>query len=473
MIVMVTANGLSEAEQRLWEVFPTGQMVDFQSGTVGADDPALGGTWGPDRQIRAHVLAALLCGAAPVEPGQVGRVTLRGARITGRITLADGELKHALWLDRCFVGDGIDLTNAVTRTIKLTGCLLGPLELAGANVGGDLRFSGAQLIGDSGLALNAERLNVAGNMACDGICADSEIRLVGASIAGQLSFRRAQLAARDGPALNAEGLTVGGDLLCDGDPFGPGYPFGTRPKTPDARAHFRVDGLVNFHGAKIGADLSFRGAELLSRDGKDGYALIADNLTVTGLVYSNFFVEGWRYLNGFTYGDLQPYQSARGNLEWLRQSPGHGYRDQPYQQLAAYYRRLGQDDQARYVLLARYRARTKEQPWWARPWGWLQDGFVGYGYAAWRAFAVLAIAFIGGWLYFRAHHPPPVSIHDQPSFNAALYTLDLLIPVPGLGQVGDWNPQGVQLIVAAGLRSLGWLLTITVIAAVTRTLSRS
>ena len=71
--------------------------------------------------------------------------------------------------------------------------------------------------------------------------------------------------------------------------------------------------------------------------------------------------------------------------------------------------------------------------------------------------------------------PPaaPVSAQDHPSFNAALYTLNLIIPAPGIGQASDWNPCGELLAVAAGLRSLGWLLTITVIAAITRTLSRN
>ena len=54
------------------------------------------------------------------------------------------------------------------------------------------------------------------------------------------------------------------------------------------------------------------------------------------------------------------------------------------------------------------------------------------------------------------------------AFNAALYTLDVLIPAPAFGQASDWNPQGAGLLVAAGLHILGWLLAITVIAAITR-----
>jgi hypothetical protein len=470
---MTTVHDFSAAERRLRDGFRTGQMVDFESHSDEEDDPAVGDAWGADREIRASVVAALLCGAVPVEQGHVARVYLRGARISGMIVLAEGEVKHALWLDRCHVARGIDLSNATTRTVKLTRCLLGPVKLSGASIGGELSFSGSELTGEGGIALDAQELTVARSMACDEIRAVGEVCLMGAKIGGRLSLRGAHLAATDRPALNAEALTVGGDLLCDGKQFMPEYPFGVRPKTAEARGHFRVDGLVNLHGAKVGADLSFQGAELLSVGGKDGEALFANDLTVTGLVQSNFFVEGLTYLHGFTYGDLQPYQPARRSLDWLRQSPGYGYRDQPYQQLAAYYRLLGQDDQARYVLLRRQRARTREQPWWVRPWGWLQDGLTGYGYAPGRAFALLVLGFIGGWLVFRAHHPAPTSSHDQPTFNAALYTLDLLIPAPGLGNVSDWNPHGGLLVVAAALRGLGWLLAITVIAAITRSLSRN
>ena len=61
----------------------------------------------------------------------------------------------------------------------------------------------------------------------------------------------------------------------------------------------------------------------------------------------------------------------------------------------------------------------------------------------------------------------------HPTFNAALYTLDVLIPAPALGQADDFDPQGIGLMVAAGLHILGWLLAITVIAAITCSFSRT
>ena len=59
------------------------------------------------------------------------------------------------------------------------------------------------------------------------------------------------------------------------------------------------------------------------------------------------------------------------------------------------------------------------------------------------------------------------------AINAALYTVDVLIPAPAIAQAGDWYPQGIGLAVAAGLHVLGWLLAITVIAAITRSFSRT
>jgi hypothetical protein len=42
-----------------------------------------------------------------------------------------------------------------------------------------------------------------------------------------------------------------------------------------------------------------------------------------------------------------------------------------------------------------------------------------------------------------------------------------------VGLAGDWDAQGAGLAMATGLSFLGWLLTITVIAAITRSFSRN
>jgi hypothetical protein len=179
-------------------------------------------------------------------------------------------------------------------------------------------------------------------------------------------------------ALQADMATVSGAVLCDGG--------------------FRTEGTVTLPGARVGAQVSFSSADL---KGTGGYALMADRLTTQDLFYdAGFTADGlvslayatigviqdaeasWPQslsVDGLKYDDLQPHLPARKRLEWLGRPTE--YRDQPYQQLAAYYRRLGDDAQARIVLLARQRRRRQQQSRWASWWGWLQDILVGYGYA--------------------------------------------------------------------------------------------
>ncbi len=106
--------------------------------------------------------------------------------------------------------------------------------------------------------------------------------------------------------------------------------------------------------------------------------------------------------------------------------------------------------------------------------GCLQDALGGYGYAPGRALLLLlAGAFVAGWLVFHTYPPAPAGPGPHAAFNASLYTLDVPIPAPTLEQASDWDPQGAGLAVAAGPHILGWLLAITVIAAITRSFSRT
>jgi hypothetical protein len=516
MAAMGGTGGRSESEQRVWGAFATGRLVDFGTGDAADDDPADGGGWGPHRQVRAEIIAALLCGAVSSAPGHAGRVWLRCARITGTIDLQDAELKHALRLERCHVVGGADLTDASGRTVMLVGCQVGPVNLLGANITGRLSFRGSHLVDADGPALVADGLNVTGEMACDGgFLADGEIRLPGASIGGRLTFRASRLVGRTGPAWIANGLMVARNMVCDegfradGEIRLPGARIGGRLSFTGAMLAggsgralaadgltvggamfcdegFHADGEILLQNASIHDDLSFIGARLVS----NGPVLVAIGLTVGGTMYCNdgFRANGeiilrnarigvlvddakdsWpprQELDGLTYGDLRPYLAARERLDWLRRSAE--YQGQPFEELAAYYRRLGHDEQARRVLLAQQRERTHRRPRLRRSWGWLQDALVGYGYAPGRALALLAVALAAGWAFFRTYKPPPVDPIAHPSFNAAIYTVNLLVPAPGLGSASDWNPQGPELAMAAGLRVLGWMLAITVIAAISR-----
>jgi hypothetical protein len=52
---------------------------------------------------------------------------------------------------------------------------------------------------------------------------------------------------------------------------------------------------------------------------------------------------------------------------------------------------------------------------------------------------------VAGLLVFSAHRPVPVGSGLHPSFNAALYALDVLNPAPALGQASEFDPQSHRL----------------------------
>jgi hypothetical protein len=520
MIATMAVGKLSRAERRLQAALQSRKDIDFQVGDGVLDEPSNGTGWDEDRRIRAEVLTAMLRGFTQATHGQVERVLIRGAHISGMIDLRNSSIEIPLALDKCCVDYGIDLTNGVIPALMLRGCYLGPVRLdnvrlgrlldlngarlegkgdsaltcyrmalsgdmfcedgfttrghmvlAGATIGGHLRCNGARLDGDGNDALSCYRMALSGDMFCeDGFSARGRVVLAGAIIDGDVRFRESRLDGNGKEGLNADELRVAGSIFCDRD--------------------FRSDGGISLVSAHIGGQLNLAAAQL---HGHGRLAMNAERVSVMGTIFltGGFNATGqvsllrarvgiladeissWPdifELRGLRYEDLDPYLSAQRRLEWLTRSPVFG--PEVYENLAAYYRNLGHDDQARHVLLAKQRARTRQRPWWTRWWGWLQDGLVGYGYAAGRALFLMAASYVAGWMLFRAHHPPPVDTRFHPSFNAAVYTLDLLVPAPGLGQASDWDPSGVFLCAAVTIRILGWLLAITVIAAITRTLSR-
>jgi hypothetical protein len=352
------ADGLSDAELQVFHAFPTGSLVKLGSGDA-EDDPPHQEGWGPGQLVRAAFLVSLLCGAVEVEPGLVGAVNIEGACVIGELGFPQVTFKHRLRLHDCYVPDGINLEEATTRTLLLDGCDVAAIYLLGAKIDGSLVLSGAHVGGRDRHAIAADRLAITGNVWCDkGFQASGGIGLAGASIGGQqLIFSGAHLDGKGEPVLYAQGLTVTRGMFLD--------------------EGFRADGAVNLMGAKIGS--------LVDEVGSWPQAL---------------------NLDGLTYDDLTN-MPARKRLDWLDRSVD--YAPQPYEQLAAHYRRLGHDEEARRVLLAKLRQRRRQRPWWARWWGWLQDLLAGYGYAPGRAVLLLAGAFVAGWLVFSTRHPVPVA----------------------------------------------------------------
>jgi hypothetical protein len=305
----------------------------------------------------------------------------------------------------------------------------GEVWLVDAHIGGTLEFDGATLTNPNNRALMAMRLTVGHDMFCrDGFTAIGEVNLGGANIAGTLDFTRATLTNPDGYALHLQELRAGVLVLRD-------------LTEPPAQ--------VQFTGARV--------------------ATLLDDPT-------SWPSKAW--LDEFAYDALfeRSPVSARRRLGWLARHPTR-YSPQPYEQLAAVYRRAGRDEDARTVAIAKQRRRRRTLGLAGRLWSLLLDGLVGYGYRTWLAGVWLAGFWLVGWAAFdraHAHHrlvlARPGETH--PGFHGAIYSLDTLLPVVDLRQQAVWIPAGgVQWWAWASIVA-GWVLTTAVVAALTGLLKR-
>jgi hypothetical protein len=171
------------------------------------------------------------------------------------------------------------------------------------------------------------------------------------------------------------------------------------------------------------------------------------------------------------YETLRPPLPARERLTWLERNEDSDS-PRPYEQLARQYREAGHDHDARTILLAKYRHRTRQLRFPLKLWGYLQDVTVGYGYRPLRALAWLAALTVVVGVSSAVWPPHPVT-GSVAAFNSAVYALDVVLPILDLGQEKSYSAVGFGRIVVWIAIIAGWLLTSTVIASITRSVSRS
>lgn len=382
-----------------------------------------------------------------------GGMYCRGVQTAGGINMYGATVGSALELrEATLANPGGTALRAPGLTVRFdmdcSGCTaVGGVDLFGANVGGQLWLGAAQLTGqEGGCAWQAPLLKVDGGMYCNaGFSATGGVNLFGASIGSTLEFDQASLINPGGVALRAPGCTVRADATF------------TRG--------FSAAGAIELAGAHIAGRLVLTDATFT-----DTVADLrrADIRVLAGSPSS--WPDSVR-LGELTYTALEPFLPAREWLTWLRHDPD-GYQPQPYEQLAASYRRVGHDEQARNVLLARQRQRRHRLRLPARAWGHLQDAAVGYGYRPARAAAWLAVLLGITAVYFTAS-PPRAASPESAQFQPVIYAFNTVVPLVNLVQQQTYVPTGAGVWVAWIVSLAGWVLATTVIAGITRILTRS
>ena len=477
----MSAGDLTVSERAVCQAFPRGEWADLSS-----TDQA-------EREVRAEVVCALLLRGAEAADGKVAALRLRGARLVGRIDVAFATVGVAIQLDQCELAEAPVLTGASTRSVELTRCTLPGIEGRLLGVEGDLRVSDSQIDGQlmlvdarisGSVSISGSRLSVPGGRAFAGggmvvggslagrrgLRVEGSVRLIGARIEGGVLLEGARLSNPGDVALCADAL-VTTQLVC-------------------ARG-FEAEGELQVRNAQISGELSLHGARLQAEQkAVRARGLIAGELFLTpqsvrGLVdLSRARVGALRdsaatwpprlRLEGFTYDHLLPFDrvdAAMRCTSWLTRD-ADVYRPQPYEQLAAYYRRLGHDGDARRVLLAKQRRRRSTLRPPARLGGYLLDGLVGYGYRSWLAAVWLGLLVVTGTAVFAGRPPTALDPGHQPHFDAFVYTVDLLIPIDAFGLRGAYDPAGGTRWLAYALIASGWILATALVAGVSRSVRR-
>ena len=393
-----------------------------------------------------------------------GGIELVGAQVDGSLSLGGARLQnadgYAFSADRVGVSGGLFARDGFEAD--------GEVRLLDAQVDGPFDITGAKLRNAGGIALHADALRVNGVfLAVDGFEADGEVRLLGAQIDGPLVLWGAKLRNGDGYALNADRIHVSGGLFADG---------------------FEADGQVRLIGAQVGGSLSFRGAKLRNAGDcaldcesvRSASLWLVFSVTPVGVVDLTNARVGAVYdteatwpeairLGGFTYDEVRgdPPIDRAGRLRWLARDPS-GYSPQVYDQLVAMYRRLGQEEDARAVAIEKQRRRRATLDVPGRAWGWLLDGVVGYGYRPGLAGLWFALCWLIGCAVYAGAYPsemhPANSAAAHPQFHAAIYSLDVLLPIVDLHQESAWIPHGWSQDWTWFAIVAGWVLSTALVA---------
>ncbi|MDH6108912.1 hypothetical protein P3T36_006295 [Kitasatospora sp. MAP12-15] len=419
-----------------------------------------------------------------------GSFDLINAQISGQVTLIEAELSNRTLGGHSLNAGGI----RVGRSLLAQGLRSeGELRLPGAHIGSSLLLKGATLDGRGGSALHGDSLTVASE-------ADLRPYLPSARKAGQERAGKQAAEQREAEQQAAEGqqaqqqqcFTAIGTVRLPGARFGKGLDLGgaTLAPTPEQPAlladrmvvegslhlgdDFRTEGEIRLSGVRITGHLELVGMDcpkaLLNLYAASAEGGVRDQLS------------SWPErlnLDGFTYGPFSAYIESEQRVLLLKRQARRsddligGFRAQPYEQLASYYRSLGNDGEARTVLLAKQRALRGKLPWRRRIPGYVIDLLVGYGYRPLRAVGWAAGLLAASSLYFDQVRPEHVSAEDTSVFNPVLYAADHLIPVIHFGEPDVWQYHGLPEVVTAVLTVLGWTLGIAIAAAATRTFTRN
>jgi hypothetical protein len=470
------------------------------------NDPAHADEWDPQRNVRATLIRWMCADRRAIELEDPGGIRVMGARITGGLDLAHLRVPAPLELRNCSIREEISLDSAEIPGLNLNGTHTGAIYAPGIKVNGEL---------DMGHGFDASAEVVMVDAIIDGPAffdgghfhhsiAPRELPPEWAAFESQMkaamNLHDAQIKGTVGMgngfqsdgAINMDNASILGDFLCWGGRFINPNNFAVwAPQCVLSHdVHFSdvifqvpsphisvVNGVVTFWGARIGGALDVAGVKFAGAP-SDNHGLEAAHASMENLftIGASFSDDAFEHLNGaqirfiwddqgswprpgkLDIGQLK-YQAfgapspadVASRLHWLGLSATSAD-PQPSDELAKYYRNVGDMGSATTVLIARDDALYSRSDPIRRAWGKFLKVTVGYGHEPLRTILwMLGVVLFGAVLVaigaragvmrltWSETTPPPTG-GSTAGLNPLLYSLDVFLPFVNLHQEHYWWP---------------------------------
>ncbi len=374
-----------------------------------------------------------------------GRVSLSGAKIGGVLDCSDGHFsnpeKDALFAQSIEVKASVFLSDGFEAE--------GEVTLSGANIGGQLNCSDSHFSNKEGYALVAQNIEVKTNIILsNGFKAEGAVDLTAANIKGNLDCTNGNFYNEKDNVLSARGINVDGDIILDKATFqGEIY-----------LVSARVDGTLSMlqikESKQMKLDLQFARIARLKDDEQSWPQ--QNNLNLDGFIYQKFST------------DNNIPKDSKTRYKWLRLQPD--FFPQTYEQLAEVFKKEGEPDAAREILIRKKRDIKPKINCLGQFWNCILDVTIVYGYKPAKALFWSSIFILFGVYLFNLGYENCAELIsnnkclfspssrilayikdektkdnkkidiDYPEFNSFWYSLDTFLPIVDLHQQTYWLP---------------------------------
>ncbi|MEN3371245.1 MAG: hypothetical protein V7609_3388 [Verrucomicrobiota bacterium] len=482
---------LSEAERDLFTTAETGKVMLAPRGDKTEGDAANVPARQDDRVIHAECLVWLCTNRGASLMVTYGGIRMDGVRIKGDLNLENAQIAFPFSGTKCAFEGRILLSNARMRSLSLLNCSVNGLEGGGVNIEGNVLLRGSTAKGGvnfaaatiggrldcgqarftvpNGYALTATNVTINGSVfLTEGCRANGGVNLDSAKIGGDLDCSDFTAWGH----VNLAATRIGGDLVCYRARFTDLRDEALRVDRAKIEGSvflsdgFKAVGWVRFWGADIAVAFFWSGIRLNHKFGLDLRS------AKVGTLWDN--KDSWPrkkrlLLDGFRYDRIHHSAptDATSRIEWLHLQPEDRFLPQPYEQLAAVFRDLGQEANTRRVLFRRSQENARSTHFLDHSWWWYNffGRAIGYGYVPSRPLLISLLMILFGSILFGLGYSRDLisptneigyvkdaagrpllkdSKHlfseNYPNFNPIAYSLESFAPLVKLDMSAHWRP---------------------------------